>query len=302
MIIRIWQKKKQFLLSLIVILLGFFRVTDFYAFNKTEVVTAPVNPVKIMSYNVRLFDLYKWSGKENGGEKIFEIIKNEDADIICLQEFFSNTKHNYQDKIIEIQNTKDYIISSKDKSGYSGNAIFSRYPIVSSGYVDIGSLMQKCIYADILKKRDTIRVYSIHLASVHLSRNDYEFFEKLKNNDQIENIESMKGIGSKMIRAYKIRSHEVDVIAPHIKSSPYKTIVCGDFNDTPISYSYRKIKGELKDAFIESGFGIGNTYAKNLPLFRIDYILHGKKSETVSYKRIKQDCSDHYAITAVINF
>ncbi|MCD4791778.1 MAG: endonuclease/exonuclease/phosphatase family protein [Bacteroidales bacterium] len=302
MIIRIWQKKKLFLLSLFVILLGFFRITDFYAFNNKEVVTIPVNPLKVMSYNVRLFDLYKWSGEDKGGEKIFEIIKDENADVICLQEFFSNTKHNYQDKIIEFQKTKDYLISSKDKSGYSGNAIFSRYPIVSSGYINIGSIKQKCIYADILKGKDTIRVYSIHLASIRLSGDDYEFLKSLKNNDQHDNIEGVKGIGSKMIQAYKIRAHEVDAVAPHIKNSPYKTIVCGDFNDTPISYSYKKIKGELKDVFIESGFGIGNTYAKSLPLFRIDYILHSKEMKTISYKRIKQEYSDHYAISALIDF
>ena len=301
LIIRIYQKKRSFLISLIVILIGFFRIGDFYAFKSKNVITTPVNPVKVLSYNVRLFDLYKWSGMDDAGEKIIEIIKKENADIICLQEFFSDDDHNFQDKIIRFQGTKDYVISSKDRSGYSGNAIFSRFPIINSGYVDIGSFTQKCIFADIIKNKDTIRVYSIHLASIHLSRDDYKFLKNLKNNDQSDNIESVKGIGSKLIQAYKIRSTEVDAIVPHIKSSPYKTIVCGDFNDTPISYSYRQIKGQLKDVFLESGFGIGNTYAKNLSLFRIDYIMHSSDMVSSSYKRIKEDYSDHYAITAIID-
>jgi len=298
LIIRIWQRKKQLILSLFVIIFAFFRITDFYAFNSSERDSMTENPVKIMSFNVRLFDLYKWSGSDNGGNKIFEIIKNENADIICLQEFFSNSKHNFQDRIIDAQGTKDYIISAKDRSGYSGNAVFSKYPIISSGYVDIGSVTQKCIYADVVKKEDTLRVYSIHLASVGLSTNDYDFLKNMSNTMQHENIEGVKGISSKMIQAYKVRSQEVDIIAPHISSSPYKTIVCGDFNDTPVSYSYRTIKGNLDDAFIESGFGIGNTYAKAWPLFRIDYILHNLN--TISFKREKQNWSDHYAITAVL--
>lgn len=300
LVLRLWQRKRLFILALIAILTSFFRISDFYAFNSSENEQLSDNIIKVMSYNVRLFDLYQWTGQDDGGNKIFEIINNENADIICIQEFYSSANRNFQDRIIECQQTKDYIISAKGGSGYSGNAIFSKYPVIFSGYVDIGTTTQKCIFADIVRGKDTLRVYSIHLASVGLSRNDYEFLKNLQNNDQKKNLEGVKGIGSKLLQAYVIRSKEVDRIAPHIKESPYKTIVCGDFNDTPVSYSYRRIKGELNDAFIDAGFGIGNTYTKGLPIFRIDYIFH--TLQTVSYKRINKDWSDHYPIVAELAY
>jgi len=299
LIFRIFGKKVYFFISLIALLLSFYRIQDSYAFGNKEVIGAPVNSIKIMSYNVRMFDLYNWTG-QHSGEDIFNLIKNENADIICLQEFYSRKGFDFQDKIINAQHTKNYLISSKDKTGYSGNAVFSKYPIVSSGFVDVGSSKQKCIYADIVKQRDTFRIYGIHLASIHLNSDDYKFIKNINENNKDENIEGVKGIGSKLVDAYKIRAQEVETLVPHIEASPYPVIICGDFNDTPVSYTYRSIRGNLKDAFTEAGIGIGHTYAKGLPLFRIDFILHDKKMTAKSFKRIRKDFSDHYPICSVI--
>jgi len=299
LIFRIFYKKGYFFISLLALVLSFYRIKDSYAFQNKKVVSAPINPLKVMSYNVRMFDIYNWTGN-NSGDSILEIIKRENPDIICIQEFYSNNKFDYQNKIINIQKTKDYIISSKNKSGYSGNAVFSKYPIISSGYVDVGSEKQKCIYADIVKFRDTVRVYSIHLASIHLDDNDYEFMKKINENDKEKNIEGVKDISQKLLNAYEIRAKEVKTLAPHIESSPYPVIVCGDFNDTPVSYTYKTIKGNLKDAFLTCGTGIGHTYAKSLPLFRIDYIFYDKKMNAASFRRIKKDFSDHYPVSCII--
>jgi endonuclease/exonuclease/phosphatase family metal-dependent hydrolase len=294
------RRNKLFFISLILILAGFYRIGEFYAFpGQKNVITADVNPLKVMSYNVRLFDLYKWSEEDGAGDRMLQVIKNEDPDVICLQEFYSDDKTNRQQKIIELQHTLDYVVSDKKKTGYSGVAIFSKYPIISKGYVDVHSAHQKCLYADIVKGRDTVRVYCVHLASVHLNNDDYQI---LKNFDlkEEEDITDVTGIGSKFLRAYEMRSEEVETIAPHIRKSPYKTIVCGDFNDTPVSYSYREIKKNLKDAFIEKGSGIGNTYDYRLHFFRIDYILHSPQMITKSFTASDKFYSDHLALTAVI--
>ena len=299
LLFRIFYKKPHFFISLVALLLSWYRIDDYYSFRNKQVISAPVNQLKIMSYNVRMFDLYNWTGNHTGND-MYNVIANEHADVICLQEFYSRKGFDFQSKIIKAQKTKDYIISSKNKTGYSGNAIFSKYPIISSGFVDVGTTKQKCIYADIVKQRDTVRVYGIHLASIHLSDNDYEFMQNINDNNNDKNIEGVKGIGSKLLDAYQIRAREVETLVPHIASSPYPVIVCGDFNDTPVSFTYHSLKGDLKDAFQESSIGIGHTYAKSLPLFRIDFILYDKKMTSKSYKRIRKNYSDHYPVSCEI--
>lgn len=299
---RIYKKKASLLISLFAILLAYNQIFVFFGFNIGANDLPKDNKLKIMTYNVRMFDIYNWSKKDNTSSNIFNIIKNEDADVICLQEFYSTRKHNWKKKIVKELRIKDFIVSSKNYKSFYGNAIFSKYPIVNHGFLKNALPTQKCIYADIKKGEDTIRVYAIHLASIHLDNDDYKFMKNIKIDieNKNENIEGVKGISEKLLKAYKNRAKEVDAIFPYIEKSPYKTIVCGDFNDTPISYTYRRIKGDLQDSFTEKGFGIGNTYAGSMPLFRIDYILHSKNIKPYSFKRITEKLSDHFPVT--VNF
>jgi len=300
---RIYKKKTSLLISLTAILFGYNQIFTFFSFNIGKDVLKE-NSLKVMTYNVRMFDVYNWSKKENTSNNILNIIKNEDADVICLQEFYSTRKHNWKRRIFKELKIKDFIVSSKNNKSFFGNAIFSKYPIVNQGFLKNALPTQKCIYADIKKGDDTIRVYAIHLASIHLDNDDYKFMKNIKINieNKEKNIEGVKGIGVKLLKAYKNRAKEVDAIFPYIEKSPYKTIVCGDFNDTPISYTYKRIKGNLKDSFNEKGFGIGNTYAGSLPLFRIDYIFHSPDISSVSFKIITKKLSDHYPVISIINF
>ena len=296
LIYRIYRRQKYFLIPLFSIIIGFNHFTDFFIFNiKKE--NPPQSSIRVLSYNVRMFDLYDWNKGVGTGQKILKLIKQKNLDIICLQEFYSNSDSlNYQDSIIAIQNTKSYLISYKNQYNYSGNALFCRFPSINKGSVNIGDSNQKCLFADIVRDLDTIRIYSIHLASLHLSKKDYEFIDNMENNDKNKNMKSVKGIGGKMLEAYKKRAKESNIISAHIKSSPYKVIVCGDFNDVPISYSYRTIKGNLKDAFKESGFGLGITYIKRFFSFRIDYILHSPEFRSYNFNRTEKKLSDHYPI------
>jgi endonuclease/exonuclease/phosphatase family metal-dependent hydrolase len=90
-------------------------------------------------------------------------------------------------------------------------------------------------------------------------------------------------------------------MAKHIDVSPYPVIICGDFNDTPVSYTYNKIRGDRLDTFCEAGKGMPSTYRLSVvPFFRIDYILHDKNMKSSAYYVHKLDCSDHYPISSVI--
>ena len=135
-------------------------------------------------------------------------------------------------------------------------AIYSNYPQINKKTVEIDGLKMNnsCIYSDIVINLDTVRVYNIHLASNFFQDKDLDYLisaekEKVKS--------GMVDIGKKLKFSFERRGREVDQIKKHIKNSPYPIIICGDFNDTPVSYAYQQLGYNMKDAFIESGNGLG---------------------------------------------
>ena len=112
----------------------------------------------------------------------------------------------------------------------------------------------------------------------------------------------IKDISHRLKYAFRKRAHQADVLSDHIHTSPYPVIVCGDFNDTPVSYTYHKIRGDLVDAFIESGRGIGNTYSGMFPSYRIDYILHSRNLRSGGFETVRVDYSDHFPVSCLFEF
>jgi endonuclease/exonuclease/phosphatase family metal-dependent hydrolase len=177
-------------------------------------------------------------------------------------------------------------------------AIYSNYSQIKKETVSIkGERMNNtCIYSDMVIKEDTIRVYNIHLASNWFNSSDYSFMQ----NPQKEKLkEGLLGITKRMKNSYEKRAVEVKVIKEHIGTSPYPLIICGDFNDTPLSYAYHSIKGNLADAFSLSGKGIGTSFVK-IPALRIDYILHDTEFKSTNYQKYNEVLSDHYAVSCEI--
>jgi endonuclease/exonuclease/phosphatase (EEP) superfamily protein YafD len=101
-----------------------------------------------------------------------------------------------------------------------------------------------------------------------------------------------------MKHAFIKRALQSETVAAFIRNSPYSVILAGDFNDTPVSYSYRRIANELDDTFVDEGKGLGQTHAQMLPMLRIDYIFHSKTLQTIEHKTIDKDYSDHFPVIA----
>jgi endonuclease/exonuclease/phosphatase family metal-dependent hydrolase len=275
------QVKKQMLLSLVVLVLGYSYLTSLYKFSSSKEID-DANNISLMSFNVRLFNYFEWLPSKTVKEDIVQLIEKENPDIICLQEY----------------RTKDPIIldgyfgfnTTFNQSVKRGQALFSKFPIVNSGSLEFANTSNNAIFADIVKGRDTIRIYNLHLQSSGVNTD----VKKLKTETSEHLI--------KQVRAtFKVQQTQVEQFLKHKSKCTYKTVVMGDFNNTAYSYIYRQIKGkDLLDAFEEAGNGFGKTYDFKFFPLRIDFILVHKDFTVNGFKTFDQNLSDHYPIKATI--
>ena len=257
-----------------------------------------------MSYNVRAFNIYNWLTDPNTNKGIFNFIRSEHPDIICLQEFFTHEKSRLNPsryyKLFEETPYQhvEYSYKNSSNTGF-GIATFSKYRIIEKGSISFEKSANLAIFSDILFHNDTLRIVNVHLQSVNLKANNYAFLDSLKLRYDEQNFKEFQDLSLKLKAAFIKRSKQAELVSEIIKRSPHPVIICGDLNDTPVSYSYREIKGGLKDAWTEAGTGFGNTYLGKFP-FRIDYIFYDKKLKAIDYERVKTRLSDHYPVMAKI--
>jgi endonuclease/exonuclease/phosphatase family metal-dependent hydrolase len=265
--------------------------------------------IKVMSYNSMLFDLYNWSKNAQSRNLILTSLAEENPDILCLQEFYTSEQKgdfNNIDTVTNLLTAKNSHIeytTTLRKEDHWGIATFTKYPIIKKGKIEFNTRSNNiCIYTDVLIKKDTVRIYNMHLQSISFSKADYKFIAEVNNDstDTKDEVEKSKSILRRLKRAFLKRGKQADVINIHITNCRYKIILCGDFNDTPASYVYHTIRGNLKDAFIESGSGFEQTYAGKFPRFRIDYILHSKNFKSKKYHHLAETLTDHYPIVTYL--
>ena len=147
---------------------------------------------------------------------------------------------------------------------------------------------------------DTVRIYNMHLQSIAFAPNDYKYIEDLQSDVENEDIERSKNILRRLKLAFIKRAKQSELISASISSCHFPIIVCGDFNDTPASYTYHTISQNLNDAFVESGNGLGRSYVGKFPSFRIDYILHSDKFKAHNFKTIREELSDHFPVVTYL--
>jgi endonuclease/exonuclease/phosphatase family metal-dependent hydrolase len=301
------QLRPRFLISLIAILAGWMHLTGYVQANLgTTVPDKTKARFKLMSYNVRLFDLYNWSHNKETRSHIFDLIKEEAPQILCLQEFYNSDKGDFRnlDTLVKLQKAKychaEYTLTLRNRDHW-GIATFSSFPIVNKGKITFQTRSNNiCIFTDLKIDDDTVRVYNVHMQSINFGYSDYKFIDKvIKNDTTSDELENSKNILRRLKRAFVKRAAQADMIAEHIRSSPYPVIVCGDFNDTPSSYVYHTIRGSsFTDAFRESGNGFGRTFVWKIPAFRIDYIINDPKFKTYDFRTLREDdLSDHYPVS-----
>ena len=297
--------KKLYWLSLLCILIGWPNMKHFFHLSFDHDTSERKDEIKILSYNIRLFDLYNWTHQKNTRNKIFSFLEDESADILCLQEFFQSDNGPFKmlDTLSNITKSKDHHVeyTLTRRKDHWGMATFSKYPIINKGKITFKTTSNNiCIFSDLKIGNDTVRVYNVHFQSISFGNADYKFMDVLKEkNDTLdaEDIEiASKNILRRLKRAFVKRAGQTDKVLEHIGSCSYPVIVCGDFNDTPFSYTYHSFNEKLQDAFMENGSGIGSTYLGSFPSYRIDYIFHSDNFMASGFDIAPTELSDHYPL------
>jgi endonuclease/exonuclease/phosphatase family metal-dependent hydrolase len=306
-----WMIRRRwlFVLSLATILLGWNHFARTTELRRPIVKPDGVSAFKVLTYNVKNLsndnvDLLDTVVRNN----ILNYLDEEAPDILCLQEFsvVHSNPEDFIDSLSTVLNMPYHAYSlytEKIRKRIDAIYIFSKYPVIGFSSLRKDTLHNYALFADMIINKDTVRVYNIHLESLRLRHEDYEFISDLNMPfEESDNMrESSKRIIHKIRTAFEKRSSQVDSLAACLRLSPYPVILCGDFNDTPNSYAYQVLTKDLEDAFCESGSGFGNTYAGKLPSNRIDYILYSGYFRSWDCRRDRVPYSDHYPVSCELS-
>jgi endonuclease/exonuclease/phosphatase family metal-dependent hydrolase len=288
-------------LSLISMIIGLGMIIDY--FGNPFSWTGDKGTYSAMTYNVRLFGFYQWDDNIQIRDSMMVQLANADADVYCFQEFY------FQDRpggfetfphVLKATNTtfkhEKYTHEFKHDQ-YFGVVTLSRHPIVNRGFIAFEEDFNNyCIYSDIVfPESDTVRVFNTHLASIHFRKDEYGLLEG-KYQEMNQALGSVGEILSKLKNGFDRRSLQIERIMNVVSESPYPVILAGDFNDTPISYTYGIVREGLDDAYVDCRFGMGNTYNGPVPYLRIDHIFHDNQIEVETYDSPKVPWSDHFPV------
>ena len=262
----------------------------------------PEGAIKILSYNTRAFGEKKPHTKERPND-VLAYLQNSDADVICLQEYIFGGKLKKKDIDYALRDYryKHYQVLGK---GLNGLGCYSRYPILSATPILYKGTRNGSVAYRIKVGNDTLLVINNHLESNKILKSDVETYQEMMDAPSKQNLlAGVRKLWGKMAKATSVRAKQADILVETLRDSKEKSVVlCGDFNDTPISYTHHVLSDELQDAFVETGNGLGFSYNKDRLYVRIDHILVSKNLKVY-------DCtvdntiqaSDHYPVWCYIS-
>ena len=292
----LWSRKAW--ISVLALLLAIPGVVKSYSFGKK---VENVEGIRVMSYNLYIFQgVDGEKDKEAIVSKIVGVVREQSPDVLCCQEFTSFKRGVHRIKCVEMFSDSigmPYVYYNM-KSNYGGNVIFSKYPIekVTKG----GGFSNEENYGVLVEvnagEKGRFYLANIHLVSNMITNKELDVLTNAPENQQMFDTVG-RSVFHKLKRGYALRSDEVKAMLQGIPEVDLPVILCGDFNDTPLSYTYRRVqKAGYSDAFLKVGRGIKPTYSGNLPLLRIDYFWVNDKVKPLRYYRYRKKLSDHYPI------
>lgn len=278
------RRNMLLLLPLSILIYGYVALGTFIGFGGTTVPDTDDRSLSIMSFNSLGFNGKKNEWKSTAGDTIVRFIQNENPDIICFQEFDSRKirSHYFEEYPYKYV---DFKFGSESEKVIQ--AVYSKFKFVGQGILEFPKSSNSAVYVDVKVKRDTLRIYNLHLESLNFRPRN------------IKRERSDKLLG-RLRNSFARQQQQSDIVRTHIDTSPYRTIVCGDFNNNQFSRVYFNIKGDFKDSFLEKGTGYGQTIKFWKFPFRIDFILADPSIKILSHKNYNINLSDHEPIMATL--
>ena len=286
------RRSRMALLLALLLLPALLFFGRYYQFKGPE--DPPEPTLKVVSYNVGLFAHSQVEGTRLAlADSVAAYLRSLDADVICLQEFYLPPK---QEEIgawlrLHFPGYQAEYYALTGRNGRFGNITISRLPIIAKGKLAFEKSTNMALYTDIRLKNTTLRFYNCHFESYNIS-----IPALIKRIGKEEDV--MEDTGRRMRRSIIQRPQQVEAVMRDIDACPVHSVVLGDFNDTPVSYTYQRLRRSRSDAFVKAGKGFGATYNLLHPLLRIDYILCPRDLEAVSYQVDHVRYSDHYPVIA----
>ncbi len=272
---------RKLMMSAVVLLIGYLVLGTFFKFKSSE---QPIDKgeVSVMSFNTRGFNRSAMIKDETISDQIVSLVKEADPDIVCFQEFDYTKKESadfaqYKHRFIDFEYGHKKVVLG----------IYSKLPIINKGSLHFPESSNNAIYVDVLMKNDTVRVYNMHLESHKVVPTVEEITKEPKSK-----------LFRRMSGSFAKQQEQVAIFNEHREATPYKKIVCGDFNNTQFSNVYHVIKGDMQDTFMEQGKGYGRTFNFKYYPVRIDFILVDKAFKVKTHKNFNVKLSDHFPIMA----
>lgn len=293
LILAVVRQSKAAWIPALVLLPAFLFIGRVYQLPSASGAAEPLSDVKVVSYNVGRFAPFGKKGDMSRKEcldSVAAFLRSTDADIICLQEFYLSYSENLSAVLLE-QFGRYYTACNllPSRSGVFGNIILSKYRPVGQTVIKFERSTNMCVSADYIIGGRQCRVYNCHLESYNLSLSG--IIKSFR-----EEPDGISDTGRRMRKSIIRRSDQVGRVFSEISTASVPAIVCGDFNDTPVSYTYNVLSKGRRDSFTEAGVGFGATYSLLWPLLRIDYLFHPDSMTAVGHEAPKVKYSDHYPV------
>ena len=290
------RRSRLLIIPLLAILPSLLFVGRYVRFGNSEARDAetaetPSESLRLLTYNVDRFAYRKdRMARDECADSVFAYLRRQNADIICLQEYVTDTPSSLISFVASRMpgyHIEYYML--KRGGSYCGNVTLSRFPALAKGKVLFEDSSNLTLYSDYAAGRRCFRVYNCHFESYAISisniwksvTGDRETWQKTEN---------------KYRKSIVRRPKQVSDVLAHIEESPVEALVCGDFNDNPMSYTYHRISHDLKDTFVEAGRGFGASYSAFWPMLRIDYVFIPEEWHATAHRIGRIKFSDHYPV------